>query len=52
MNHLGVQDLLPVRQPRVRWPGEGAHEPQARRREVEQVVEGGEVLAQVADLWW
>ena len=51
MDHLGVQDLLPVGQPRVPWPGEGAHEPQARRRQVEQTVEDSEVLAQVGYLW-
>ena len=51
VDHLGVQDLLPVRQPRLLRPGEGAHEPQARRGQVEQTVEGGEVLAQVGDLW-
>ena len=51
VDHLGVQDLLPVRQPRVLWPSEGAHEPQTWRRQVKPMVEGGEVRAQVGDVW-
>jgi hypothetical protein len=39
---------LPVGEPRVRWVGEGADHLKARCRQVEQVVEGGELLAQVS----
>jgi hypothetical protein len=50
VDHLGVQDLLPVGQPRVLQPGEGAHNPKARRRQMEQMVEGGKIPAQVSNL--
>jgi hypothetical protein len=48
VDDLGVKDLLPVGEPRARWVGEGADHLKARCREVEQVVEGGEVLAQAS----
>ena len=49
MDHLGVQDLLPEGEPGVRRAGESAHHLKARRRQVEQAVEGSEVLAQVSN---
>ena len=51
VDHLGVQDLLPEGEPGVSRVGEGAHHLKARRRHVEQAVEGGEVLAQVSYQW-
>ena len=50
MDHFGVQDLLPEGEPGVRRAGESAHHLQARRRQAEQAVVGGKVLAQVSNL--
>jgi hypothetical protein len=52
VDDFGVQDLLPKGEPGVRGVGDGAHHLEARRRQVEQAVEGGEVLAQIGHSWW
>ena len=44
-DYLGVQDLLPEGEPGVSGTGKGAHHLKDRRRQVEQTIEGGEVLA-------
>ena len=52
VDQLRVQDLLSIRQPWRLWPSEGTREPQVRRRQVEETIEDGEVLAQVGDVRW
>lgn len=51
VDHLSVQDLLAIGQPWVVSPGEGAHHPQARRRQAKETLESGEVLTQVSNHW-
>ena len=50
VDYLGVQDLLSEGEPGVRRVGEGAYHLEARRRQVEQAVEGSKVQPQVSDL--
>src|SRR5487761_1119914 len=49
VDYLGVKDLLPEGEPGVRGVGEGAHHLQARRRQVEEAVEGSKVPSKVTD---
>ena len=50
MDYFGVQDLFAEGEPGVGCAGEGAYYLQVRGGQVEQVVVGGEVLAEVGDL--